>query len=202
MGLRDLLQMGLGQLRGSLQQGLRGSLQMGVGGVCLLRRGCSWHVTRLHRTFSTNTLDHTYCLSHLKCYNTACVNHKFTLDRGIGGMRFITSMKYASWMCPLRHSSVLPGHVKHDCHIKHYCILHNANCRHLSNKSGLDRYDIGSLYAGLCNHDRGCLARAITLVESTNSEMKLKAQQLLHLILQRPNQGNTATSFRIGNYTS
>jgi hypothetical protein len=56
------------------------------------------------------------------------------------------------------------------------------------------------LYKGLINGDRGCLAKSITLVESTNKEKQHKAKELLAQVLQglKQRQGNTPISFRIG----
>ena len=53
---------------------------------------------------------------------------------------------------------------------------------------------VADLYKGLVNGDRGCLARSITLVESTHEEKKLQAKELLAQVIQ----ANKPTSFRIG----
>ena len=63
--------------------------------------------------------------------------------------------------------------------------------------------DISELYRGLINGDRGCLARSITLVESTHAEKQHKAKELLSQVLQglkqrQEKQGNVPISFRIG----
>ncbi|CAF1299919.1 unnamed protein product [Adineta ricciae] len=63
--------------------------------------------------------------------------------------------------------------------------------------------DISELYRGLVNGDRGCLARSITLVESTHAEKQHKAKELLSQVLQglkqrQEKQGNVPISFRIG----
>ncbi|XP_060064368.1 methylmalonic aciduria type A protein, mitochondrial-like [Ylistrum balloti] len=75
----------------------------------------------------------------------------------------------------------------------------SQNHRHLSTTKGYS-YDVDILYHGLRNNDRGCLARAITLVESANQTKKLQAKKLLNLILQENAKclGNTTSSFRIG----
>lgn len=59
------------------------------------------------------------------------------------------------------------------------------------------------LYKGLINGDRGCLARSITLVESTHIEKQHKAKDLLAQVLQglkqrQEKQPNKPISFRIG----
>jgi len=59
------------------------------------------------------------------------------------------------------------------------------------------------LYKGLINGDRDCLARSITLVESTNVEKQHKAKELLVQVLQglkqrQEKQPNKPISFRIG----
>jgi hypothetical protein len=59
------------------------------------------------------------------------------------------------------------------------------------------------LYKGLINGDRGCLARCITLVESTHIEKQQKAKELLAQVLQglkqrQEKQPNKPISFRIG----
>lgn len=59
------------------------------------------------------------------------------------------------------------------------------------------------LYKGLINGDRGCLAKSITLVESTNVEKQHKAKELLAQVLQglkerQEKQTNKPISFRIG----
>lgn len=45
-----------------------------------------------------------------------------------------------------------------------------------------DEY-VQSVYDGLVSHDRGSLARAITLIETSNPKKKLQAKALLNLIL-------------------
>jgi hypothetical protein len=59
------------------------------------------------------------------------------------------------------------------------------------------------LYKGLINGDRGCLAKSITLIESTHVEKQHKAKELLAQVLQglkqrEEKQANTPISFRIG----
>jgi hypothetical protein len=54
------------------------------------------------------------------------------------------------------------------------------------------------LYKGLISGDRGCLARSITLVESTHVEKQHKAKELLGKVLQGLKQSNKPISFRIG----
>jgi hypothetical protein len=54
------------------------------------------------------------------------------------------------------------------------------------------------LYKGLISGDRGCLARSITLVESTHVEKQHKAKELLAKVLQGLKQSNKPISFRIG----
>jgi len=59
------------------------------------------------------------------------------------------------------------------------------------------------LYKGLVNGDRGCLAKSITLVESTHVEKQYKAKELLAQVLQglkqrQEKQANKPISFRIG----
>jgi hypothetical protein len=62
---------------------------------------------------------------------------------------------------------------------------------------------VSDLYKGLINGDRGCLAKSITLVESTRVEKQHKAKELLVQVLQglkqrQEKQANTPISFRIG----
>jgi hypothetical protein len=62
---------------------------------------------------------------------------------------------------------------------------------------------VPDLYKGLINGDRGCLARSITLVESTHIEKQHKAKELLAQVLQglkqrQEKQPNKPISFRIG----
>ena len=62
---------------------------------------------------------------------------------------------------------------------------------------------VTELYQGLVGGDRGCLAKSITLVESTNAEKQLRAKELLGQVLQglkerQAKQPNKAISFRIG----
>ena len=62
---------------------------------------------------------------------------------------------------------------------------------------------VPDLYKGLINGDRGCLARSITLVESTRVEKQQKAKELLAQVLQglkqrQEEQPNKPISFRIG----
>ncbi|XP_033743041.1 methylmalonic aciduria type A homolog, mitochondrial-like [Pecten maximus] len=77
--------------------------------------------------------------------------------------------------------------------------LHYQNWRHLSARADVDRYNVDFLYTGLLNGDRGCLARAITLIESRNQKRKIQAKELLNRILQeKTNQETAASSFRIG----
>ncbi|CAF3397976.1 unnamed protein product [Rotaria sp. Silwood1] len=62
---------------------------------------------------------------------------------------------------------------------------------------------VADLYKGLINGDRGCLARSITLVESTHHEKQQKAKELLGQVLQelkqrQEKQPKTPISFRIG----
>jgi LAO/AO transport system kinase len=62
---------------------------------------------------------------------------------------------------------------------------------------------VPDLYKGLVNGDRGCLARSITLVESTRVEKQHKAKELLTQVLQglkqrQEKQPNKPISFRIG----
>jgi stress response protein YsnF len=62
---------------------------------------------------------------------------------------------------------------------------------------------VPDLYKGLINGDRGCLARSITLAESTRFEKQQKAKELLTQVLQglkqrQEKQPNKPTSFRIG----
>lgn len=64
-------------------------------------------------------------------------------------------------------------------------------------------YTAADLYTGLVNGDRGCLARSITLVESTNKEKQQQAKELLAQVLQglkqrQVQQQNKPISFRIG----
>ncbi|CAF0776506.1 unnamed protein product [Rotaria sordida] len=59
------------------------------------------------------------------------------------------------------------------------------------------------LYKGLINGDRGCLAKCITLVESTHKEKQQNAKELLSQVLQelkqrQQKQSNKPISFRIG----
>lgn len=66
---------------------------------------------------------------------------------------------------------------------------------------------VTELYQGLIGGDRGCLAKSITLVESTNAEKQLRAKDLLGQVLQglkerQAKQPNKAISFRIGRRTS
>ncbi|CAF4045109.1 unnamed protein product, partial [Adineta steineri] len=69
----------------------------------------------------------------------------------------------------------------------------------------LRRYvsSVTDLYKGLINGDRGCLAKSITLVESTHVEKQHKAKELLAQVLQglkqrQEKQANKPISFRIG----
>ncbi len=62
---------------------------------------------------------------------------------------------------------------------------------------------VPDLYKGLINGNRGCLARCITLVESTHIEKQHKAKELLAQVLQelkqrQEKQPNKPISFRIG----
>lgn len=62
---------------------------------------------------------------------------------------------------------------------------------------------VTDLYQGLIRGDRGCLARSITLVESTNPEKKQRAKELLGQVLQglkqrQEKQPKLPISFRIG----
>lgn len=62
---------------------------------------------------------------------------------------------------------------------------------------------VADLYKGLIGGDRGCLARSITLVESTRPEKQHKAKELLAQVLKdlkqrQEKQPNKPTSFRIG----
>ncbi|OWF37250.1 Methylmalonic aciduria type A-like [Mizuhopecten yessoensis] len=78
--------------------------------------------------------------------------------------------------------------------------LSQQNHRHFSTTTEVDHYSVEVLYNGLRHHDRGCLARAITLVESKNQTKKLQAQVLLNRILQveKTKKATAPTSFRIG----
>ena len=65
-----------------------------------------------------------------------------------------------------------------------------------------DEY-VQSVYDGLVSHDRGSLARAITLIETSNPKKKLQAKALLNLILhnQKANEVHSVKgpkTFRIG----
>ncbi|XP_069130110.1 methylmalonic aciduria type A homolog, mitochondrial-like [Argopecten irradians] len=80
-----------------------------------------------------------------------------------------------------------------------YTSLLNQNQRHFSTRTDVDRYNVDSLYTGLRNNNRGCLARAITLIESRNLNRKLQAKELLNRILQEKTYQDSATSsFRLG----
>lgn len=62
---------------------------------------------------------------------------------------------------------------------------------------------VQTLFEGLNSKNRSSLARAITLVESTNSEKKNLAQNLLSLVSQdlkrkQEERNGEPTSFRIG----
>ena len=62
---------------------------------------------------------------------------------------------------------------------------------------------VADLYKGLMGGDRGCLARSITLVESTHPEKQHKAKELLAQVLRnlkqrQDEQRNKPISFRIG----
>lgn len=62
---------------------------------------------------------------------------------------------------------------------------------------------VTDLYKGLIAGDRGCLARSITLVESTRPEKQHKAKELLGQTLKdlkerQQKQPNKPISFRIG----
>lgn len=65
-----------------------------------------------------------------------------------------------------------------------------------------DEY-VQSIYDGLKNHDRGSLARAITLIETSNPAKKVQAKELLNLILhdQKANEVHSLKgpkTFRVG----
>lgn len=65
-----------------------------------------------------------------------------------------------------------------------------------------DEY-VQSIYDGLKNHDRGSLARAITLIETSNPAKKVQAKALLNLILhdQKANEVHSLKgpkTFRVG----
>lgn len=60
-----------------------------------------------------------------------------------------------------------------------------------------------SIFDGLKNHDRGSLARAITLIETSNPTKKVQAKALLNLILhdQKANEVHSLKgpkTFRVG----
>ena len=62
---------------------------------------------------------------------------------------------------------------------------------------------VSELYQGLVGGDRGCLAKSITLVESTNADKQQRAKELLGQVLQglkerQAKQPHKAISFRIG----
>lgn len=62
---------------------------------------------------------------------------------------------------------------------------------------------VQSIYDGLKNHDRGSLARAITLIETSNPTKKVQAKALLNLILhdQKANEVHSLKgpkTFRVG----
>lgn len=62
---------------------------------------------------------------------------------------------------------------------------------------------VPELYKGLVHGDRGCLAKSITLVESTHAEKQHKAKELLAQVLQglrqrQEKQPKKPISFRIG----
>lgn len=62
---------------------------------------------------------------------------------------------------------------------------------------------VTDLYQGLIHGNRGCLARSITLVESTNPEKQERAKELLGNVLQdlkqrQEKQPSQPISFRIG----
>lgn len=64
---------------------------------------------------------------------------------------------------------------------------------------------VSDLYRGLINGDRGCLARSITLVESTHHEKQQHAKELLAQVLRglkekQDQQLNKPISFRIGSF--
>lgn len=76
---------------------------------------------------------------------------------------------------------------------------------HRLSNAFLRRYStsVSDLYRGLINGDRGCLARSITLVESTRHEKQQKAKELLAQVLQglkekQKKQPTKPISFRIG----
>lgn len=65
-----------------------------------------------------------------------------------------------------------------------------------------DEY-VQSIFDGLKNHDRGSLARAITLIETSNPTKKVQAKALLNLILhdQKANEVHSLKgpqTFRVG----
>lgn len=65
---------------------------------------------------------------------------------------------------------------------------------------------VADLYKGLISGDRGCLARSITLIESTHPEKQHKAKELLAQVLRnlkqrQDEQSNKPISFRIGSTT-
>jgi hypothetical protein len=58
---------------------------------------------------------------------------------------------------------------------------------------------VADLYQGLIHGDRSCLARSITLIESTHVEKHQKAKELLAQVLQGLKQRQEKPiSFRIG----
>jgi hypothetical protein len=62
---------------------------------------------------------------------------------------------------------------------------------------------VADLYQGLIHGDRSCLARSITLIESTHVEKQQKAKELLAQVLQglkqrQEKQPEKPISFRIG----
>jgi len=79
--------------------------------------------------------------------------------------------------------------------------------RRFSNLLSVRRYatSVSDLYRGLINGDRGCLARSITLVESTQHEKQQHAKELLAQVLRslkekQDRQLDKPISFRIGSF--
>ena len=70
-------------------------------------------------------------------------------------------------------------------------------------RRSLSTTTVTDLYKGLIGGDRGCLARSITLIESTQPEKQRKAKELLAQVLQnlkqrQDEQRKKPISFRIG----
>jgi hypothetical protein len=64
---------------------------------------------------------------------------------------------------------------------------------------------VSELYQGLISGNRGCLAKCITLVESTRTDKQQQAHELLTQVVQglkqrQDQQSKRAISFRIGSY--